>query len=373
MADLNTLPQLPMARQPRGAVKLNGEIIYGWVSWEVDNNAYRAADTFRVQFVVSALPPARGPDWFASQDSVIVEILAGFPADPSQYTPEDLDSLIYGQADEINYNPVRGTIDVSGRDLTALLIDTKTSEHFVNQTSSQIATILAGRHGLTPVVTATTTKVGDYYKDDHSSTTQQQSEWEILTFLAGLEDFDLYVQGQKLYFQQKSPEKTDQYAIAWDPPNPDRNYPYSNAIDLDFSRSLTIAKGVSVEVHSWNAKQKNGFSAVWPKNSKGIQPGQSASKTQVYRYTIAGLTQDAALKRAQRIYDQIILHEMRLTAYLPADNILDCTKPVVVRGTSTDFDQVYYCDSVTRTMSVNEGYRMNIRGKNSTPDIEATS
>ena len=79
------------------------------------------------------------------------------------------------------------------------------------------------------------------------------------------------------------------------------------------------------------------------------------------------------MKRAQRIYDQIILHEMRLTAYLPADNILDCTKPVVVRGTSTDFDQVYYCDSVTRTMSVNEGYRMNIRGKNSTPDIEATS
>src|SRR5260364_327615 len=43
----------PEARQPRGAVKLNGKIVPGWDSLEVGNNAYRSADTFRVVFAVS--------------------------------------------------------------------------------------------------------------------------------------------------------------------------------------------------------------------------------------------------------------------------------------------------------------------------------
>lgn len=372
MPDLNGLPVLPHARQPRGAVKLNGEVIAGWVSFEVDNNAYRSADTFRVVFVVSMLPATRDPAWFAEQSSMMVEILAGFPDDPENYTPADLDSLIYGQTDEVMFDPVRGTIELSGRDLTAALIDTKTSEHFANQTASQIATTLAKRHGLTPVVTATKTKAGDYYKDDHASTTQQQSEWELLTFLANVEDFALYVKGKELHFEPRPSEQTDRYVIAWEPPSLDRGYPVANVISLQFSRALTIAKGITVEVHSWNAKQKKGFTASWPKAAKAVQPGQAAAKTQVYRYTIAGLTQDKALQRAQSIYRQIIAHEMRLTGYLPADNVLDCSKTLLMRGTGTTFDQVYYPESVTRTMSMNEGYRMNIRAKNTGPELEAT-
>jgi phage protein D len=372
MPDLNTLPVVPNARQPRGAVKLNGEVIPGWVSWEVDNNAYRSADTFRVVFVISMLPATRDAAWFAAQSSMMVEILAGFPADPAHFTPSELDSLLYGQTDEVLFDPVKGTIELSGRDLTAALIDTKTSEHFANQTASQIATVLAKRHGLTPVVTATKSKAGDYYKDDHASTTQQQSEWELMTFLANVEDFVLYVKGQELHFEPRPGEQTSHYAIAWDAPNADRAFPIANAVSLQFSRNLTIAKGVTVEVHSWNAKQKKGFSASWPKAAKAVQPGQSAAKTQVYRYNIAGLTQDKALQRAQSIYKQIIAHEMRLTAYLPADNVLDCTKTMMVRGTGTGFDQVYYPESVMRSMSLTEGYRMNIRAKNTSPELEVT-
>jgi phage protein D len=371
MPDLNTLPVLPNVRQPRGAVKLNGELIPGWVSWEVDNNAFRSADTFRVVFVVSMLPATRDAAWFAAQSSMLVEILAGFPADAQNFAVSELDSLIYGQTDEVLFDPVKGTIELSGRDLTAALIDTKTSEHFANQTSSQIATTLAQRHGLKPVVTATKTRVGDYYKDDHACTTQQQSEWELLTFLANVEDFVLYVKGQELHFEPRPGEQTDHYVIAWDVANADRGHPVANAISLQFSRNLTIAKGITVEVHSWNVKQKKGFTASWPKAAKAVQPGQAAAKTQVYRYTIPGLTQDKALQRAQSIYRQIIAHEMRLTGYLPADNVLDCTKTLLVRGTGTAFDQVYFPESVMRSMSLNEGYRMNIRAKNTGPELEA--
>lgn len=371
MSDLNTLPVLPSVRQPRGAVKVNGELIPGWASWEVDNNAYRSADTFRVVFIVSMLPSTRDAAWFAAQSSMFVEILAGFPADPQNFTASELDSMIYGQTDEVLFDPTKGAIELSGRDLTAALIDTKTSEHFANQTASQIAMTLAQRHNLKPVVTATKTLAGDYYKDDHSSTTQQQSEWELLTFLANVEDFVLYVKGQELHFEPRPSEQTDHYVIAWDGPNADRGYSVANVVDLRFSRALTIAKGITVEVHSWNIKQKKGFTASWPKAAKAVKPGQSGAETQIYRYTIPGLTQDKALQRAQSIYRQIIAHEMRLTGYLPADNVLDCAKTLLVRGTGTAFDQVYYPESVMRSMSLNEGYRMNIRAKNTGPELEA--
>jgi prophage tail gpP-like protein len=75
MPDINATPTAT-SRQPRGAIKLNGKIVTGWESWEVDNNAYRAADTFSVVFAVGELPPAYGPVWFATQKEIDCQIYA---------------------------------------------------------------------------------------------------------------------------------------------------------------------------------------------------------------------------------------------------------------------------------------------------------
>lgn len=144
----------------------------------------------------------------------------------------------------------------------------------------------------------------------------------------------------------------------------------SNTIDLQFSRALTISQGVTVVVHSWNNKQKNRFTAFYPRATRGIQPGQIGSKTQLYTYTIPELTQESAQREAESRYRRIIQHQVSLTAYLPADELLDCTKTILVRGTNTKLDQVYYLESVRRTMSVHEGYRMNIRARNKAPETE---
>lgn len=369
---LNSLPALSHARPPRGAVTLDGEIITGWESMEVDNNAYRSADTFRVVFVVSMLPAKRGLDWFAAKHQVLVECFissdqANYDTD---YRPLPADRLILGQADDISIDLVAGTVEVSGRDLTARLIDTKTSEHFLENTSADIANILAFRHRLTPLVTATSIKSGTFYKLGHVTTTHQQSEWELLAYLADVEGFVVYIKGDELHFEPRKAVGTNHYVIDWVKPNPDNASHVSNAVNLKFSRNLTIAKGVSVEVHSWNAKQKKGFTEYWPKAARATQAGQSKARTQVYKFTIAGLTAVQAQQRAQSLYSQIIAHEMRLTGYLPGDDVLDCTKTIQVRGTETAFDQIYFPESVNRTLSVNEGYRMNIRAKNTSPELD---
>ena len=391
MPDLNNSAVQSDSRSPRCAVKLGGTVIKrddsgseisraetrpsyvaGSISWEVDNNTYRGADTFNITLSIYALKDPHTLEWFANQSVITAQIYAKANAqDPENYSPDELESLIYGEVDDVSIDIVHGKIQLHGRDLTAKLIDTKSSEHFANKTASQIAEILADRHSLgKSKITKTTKLAGSYYQIDHDSTTQMQSEWDLLSFLADQEGFLVYVTGRDLYFGPMS-KATDYYVIDWKPKNADHEFNVSNAVTLEFTRALHISKGFVVEVHSWNEKQKKGFSSMWPRNAKAIRPGQAIAKQEVYRYTFPNLTQEQANQRAQKIYAQIAAHEMKFTCYMPADDILDCSKVIQVRGTETAFDQIYYPESVMRSMSISEGYRMNIRAKNLSPDLDA--
>lgn len=371
MPDINTQPT-SRARSPRGAVKVNGALVDAWVSIEVDNNAFRAADTFRVEFAAFDLPAANGISWFSAQAAIEVELFAVEDWRGSGgYYPAAGDRLILGQTDDIEFDPLAGTLSISGRDLTAALIDTKTNEGFLNKTASQIVAILAARHGLTPIATATTALVGTYYSQNHISQTQERSEWDILVELADFEDFDVFVTGRELHFQPRPKDNGDRYAIVYRLPGVDP-VPSSNTTAVRFDRSLTISKGVVVTVRSWNAKQKKGFEASWPRAPKSTKPGQSGAADPIkYHYTIAGLTQDQAQQRAQRYYEQITKHMVTMNADLPADDLLTCSVVVQVRGTDTAWDQDYYPESVKRSMSVAEGYRMTVTAKNISSSIEA--
>jgi hypothetical protein len=122
-------------------------------------------------------------------------------------------------------------------------------------------------------------------------------------------------------------------------------------------------------VHSFNHKQKAGFSVTYPTGkAKGAAPGTAKAPAQVYSYIIANLTQQDAQQRAQSIYNDIIQHELKMSAELPGDNILTPNTMVSVSGTQTKFDTMYYVESVNRRMSMDSGYTMNVRGKNHSLD-----
>jgi hypothetical protein len=86
---------------------------------------------------------------------------------------------------------------------------------------------------------------------------------------------------------------------------------------------------------------------------------------------IAGLTQDQAQQEAQRRYDEITRHMVKLSAEMPGDGLLDCTKIVQLRGTGSNWDQDYFPDEVHRYMSVTEGYRMTVSAKNISQEYAA--
>lgn len=375
MPDINTLPAPEEGRRPRGAVRINGTIIPLWESWEVDNNAYRAADTFRVTYPVNALPADHDIGWFSKQNSVDCEIFAATnPPDPDKWVPQESERLILGATDDIEYDPVTGILILTGRDWTAKLIDTKVTEGFLNKPASYVATTFAQRHGMTPVVTATTTTVGTYYTQNFVNLTQERSEWDILCELARFENFDVFVTGKELHFQPKPEPSKQRYSLVWTPPTDTIGWPDMNVTNIRFYRSLTIAKGVVVTVRSWHGKHKRAYSASWPKETRPTKPGQSGAADPLrYWFSVPNKTQDEALKIAKAHYDEIVRHMVRVEADLPGDDLLDASMIVQVRGTGTDWDQDYFPDSVKRSMSVDEGYRMTVGAKNISQDTETAA
>jgi len=375
MTTLNIVPAVPVARQPRGMVLLGDPNQPGtsvpWIDWDVEQNTWHSASTFRMRLPVSALTSPIDLNYILGTNPIQAQIFAGFPGNPDKYGTSDLQQLITGNVDNIQFDPVRRVVEMSGRDYTSLLIDAKTFDRWTNQTASEIATTLAKRHGLTPQVTATTGAVGKIYEIDKIHDRHGSTEWELLTWLAGIYDFVVYVQGMTLFFGPKpDPQTATPYALQWKNPDALTTTTFQgNVLDMSFSRTLTVGKGVVVQVHSYNHKQKEGFTVTYPQTkAKGIKPGSATAPEQVYSYIIANLTQEDAQQRATQIYNDIIRHELKMSAELPGDNILTPNTMVSVSGTQTPFDTMYYVESVSRRMSIDSGYTMAVRGKNHSLD-----
>lgn len=344
-------------RSPRGLVKVNGIVAAAVRSWEVESNSLYHADTFRVELSLWGQPPQTNWSWWAQQQTLQVQIFLGFPLNPAQFDASQLTSLVLGNVDLIETDPIEGVIVLQGRDLTSLLIDLKTDQKWQNLTSSQIATKLAANAGLTPQVTSTTTRAGNYYDIDHVLPQTERSAWDILTYLAEKESFQVYVSGQVLYFGPPPPATTP-YEITWQNPNP---LPASNATRLRFSHNLTLASDVIVKVRSWNMRQKQAYTKTATSHHK-----RGAGTPQIYTYTIPGLTPAQCAQRAQQLANSISAHEIRMHADQPGDVVPTIKSQIQVRG--TPYDQLFYPETIRRTYDFEEGIRMIVEAKNSSPE-----
>jgi phage protein D len=352
-------------RQPRGIAMVNG-IRMAWMDIEVNNNGYYQADAFRVTIPVKGQPSGVDRSWWAGLDTMEVEIYTGFPSDVEKYGTSDLDLMITGRVDNLPHELVNDVIILTGRDYTADLIDTKTSNKWPNRTSSGIATDLANKYGLTPVVTATNTKTGVYYTHDHAKMEMGMSEWDLLAWLAKEELFDVFIVGRELHFQPKETNPPI-YDLKWVDAT-DTNTKQFIGQSLTFDRNLTLAKDVIVHVKSWNQKQKKGFyktaKATRNKDKTVSRGWRDIGKPQEFTYTIPNLTPEQAQQKAYAILRDITKHQIRMAAVgLPATNDLTPRHIIRVSGTGA-YDQDFNPYSITRRLSIRDGYTMDIVAKN---------
>lgn len=356
MALNDALSPQTTAIAPRLRVLNNGKEMAGVTLAEVTQNSYYQASIFRLEFALSAAPAG----WWDVEPPLVVDIQ--FSLDGQGWT-----SLLVGEVDHQSVHWATGQVSMDGRDLSARLIEAKTQEAFQNRTSSEVATILAQRHGLTAQVTATSTPIGRYYQVDHVRTTHGQfsrasTEWDMLIFLAQREGYDVFVQGTTLYFQPATAPNADPYVIHWTSPAP---LPRLNAVGLQAQRSLTLAKDIEIWIHSWNSRHKHGFTKKF--RAAGTKQASGSSSTQRYVFVRPNLTDDQALQFAQQMAAELSKHERVVEIDMPGELKLTPRNMVALQGTSSSFDQSYYVQSITRSISFERGFTQSLHLKNTSP------
>lgn len=355
--------------KPRLRIMANGVALPGVVSVEVVNNNHYRSDSFSAAFALRA--DAQYPlQWWGDQNSLDVTIGIGLEQSDSNV---GWTTLFVGQTDDIEIDPVQGLIHLTGRDLSARLIDAKTQEAFVNQTSSEVATTLAARHGLTADVTKTATLVGDFYKTDHvvataNALTRASTEWDLLVYLAQREGFDVWVENTTLHFKPITPPNTPPWRAIWRSPNAVQPVQRANIERLGMRRSLTLARDLQVTVRSWNSRTHRAITKVVKSSQANGKRADDAPQN--YVFVRPNMTDDEALKFGQARLAELTRHERVITFEAPGDLLLTARDLIQLEGTASSWDQTYYPDAITRRLSFDGGFTMSARAKNSSPVSE---
>jgi phage protein D len=329
---------------------------------EVISNNYYAADRFSASVALDNDPQVGMPFW-ASEADVMLDIQFSLDGGTTFV------SLIRGTVDCVVIDPLGGSVHLEGRDLTVPLLETRTHETFANRTSSEIATLLAGRHNLTPCVCPTITPVGRYYQDEHDRITLNQfsrttTEWDLLVFLARQEGFDVFVEGATLNFQPSA--QSIDAAVLLHP---------NDLLELRLERSLTLAHDIEVVVKSWNSRQNSAFAqsalGACSSDTRGSDP--SAASPQRYVLVEPNLTPDQALRLAQRRLAELTRHERVMEFSMPGELVLTPRSTVMLDGSSSEFDQVYYVDVIERRLRYDGGFIQRVRATNTSPRTGSTA
>jgi phage protein D len=301
--------------------------LYGAVSLEIEQVAYFAADRFALTVALGDGVLADAA-YFGSLGPQTITIGVAASAAGSI-------SLFTGQIDNIRLDLLTNTAILSGRDLSARLIDTEITQTYANQTASQIATTIAARHGLAANVTATMAQVGQYYELDHArsalaANSRNGSEWNLLSNLAQAENFVLSVTGMTLNF---GPLILG-VPVVLTP---------QNCISLGLDVATTIPSSATAK--SWNTRNKTVVT-----QTSGAESGGSTTLVR------PNLTSSQASSLAANHLSVLRQHATLLRAEIPGELALTPASPVRLSGTNSAFDQTYVIDAIIRSVDARNGF-----------------
>ncbi|PZP48553.1 MAG: hypothetical protein DI601_00250 [Azospirillum brasilense] len=417
-------------RRPRVRARVGDQVVEGIIDAETTSNGYAAADTFRLSVRLSATSQPSAA-WWADAEDELIEISYGFAGPDgsvASWTP-----LISGVVDTVQQDFSAGRIRAEGRDLTARLIETRLEATYSNRTLSDIAREFAGEHGLTYRGPDTSTLVGSHYRGrDHASTasafSRQTTQWDLLTWLAGQQGLDVYVEGRDLVVQQQTdPDTSAPVTVRWAPPGTVAAYGVLDALSLTCERDQRLSKDIEVTVVSYDSRAARRFSKTVrgrrgrgrrdarPSSGASTRPAQSSELDALlgdlgtsqaasgvtastpragraratreparadappsatngqgesilrHRIVRPGLSEDAALKLAQDTLRELSRHERTIEFKAPGELSLRPRAAVRLIGTASSFDQTYFVDEISRRLSVDEGFTETIRAKNTSP------
>jgi len=359
----------------RGIVIIGGQRVQ-YLDFTVEQNGFSAADSFELNlpfFVRDNINGdkvlANGPGFQSilfTQDAVPIQIYAGFPRNISNYGISDLTKIMDGSLDTVkaffkNAADLGETIAINGRNVVGQMIDYKITEKYPNLTASNIAEKFSAQFGLTPIITPTTTFSGVYYNNNSTTLGRETNVWDLLLYLAKMENFIVRVKNGQLLF---GPYATVTGYVNQVPINYTWGYDIEEA---ELERSPHAARDIVVKVISYNRNTKGRIVETAKSTTligtkvKG-QTGQRQSYIETY--IIPGLTRDQAQRKAEWILAELSRTELIGTMKCAGNVDLDIDRQIALNGLGDQLSQNYYLNKVTHSLNLSEGFRSEVSFSN---------
>jgi hypothetical protein len=318
-------------RAPRVSVLADGMPLGGVESIEVSANDHRAAD----RFVVRLAAPLSVAGELAA-NGMVLDLRVSVDAVPG-WT-----SLIQGAPDLIEADPLRGTVTVHGRDLSARFIDAPISELFANMTASEIVEALAARHGIPVQAVATAGLAGRQFQDGRAElglnrSAAALSQWDMMTGLAESEGYDLFMDGGTLCFRPAE----DAGSVMLTP---------GDCLQLRLSLAPALADPL-VLVRTWDARL--GEARDYTLGGGGKTGGGGQARRHVLVRPNLGQSDGKRLAKTTRA--SLLRHARTATLRMPADAVITARHSVMLSGAGM-FDGRYDVGEISRTLDVESGF-----------------
>lgn len=352
------MTQIPQTgvRAPRAKLSIAGGDIWP-LAVTVEQTSNRTCGTFEASVTLDGQLGINERYW-SSLINRNVTVNATNDATLGSFVPK-----FVGNIDSVDISWEHRTVRLSGRDLLAPMLETKTNDSFKNRNVTSVVQDLAGRVGLaTKISLPSTNPTGLKYGSENTLMGDGDVLFNILSRLAQSTGCVFFVVANTLYFMPASSLSGGQFLVNYVPPTP-LTYASGNFIRLRTHRNYVLSPLIKVRTRSFQMKSKKVISSEY-------HVGGSGSGTLVFEHRAPNLAKEQSDQVTLAKINEIISREKTIEVEMPGDVTLDPTMQIVLAGTGTAFDQTYVLASVNHSWAQGDGYRMSFSARN--PDATRT-
>ncbi len=147
-------------------------------------------------------------------------------------------------------------VELSGRDKTAKLLDSRRTRKDSNKKASDIVKDLAQEHGLDADVDESESDAGKIHTDETAHLIDNDTDWNVISRLAEREGAFHFLKGNTLYI--KKPGNDDvgfgKFPIRFTPPTRGRKA-RGNVMDITLVQNVHLNRGVKQTVRSFHTRK----------------------------------------------------------------------------------------------------------------------
>ena len=256
-------------------------------------------------------------------------------------------TLFTGEVDEVEFDYIRRSIHVSGRDKSKKLHENQSNDKWVNKKTTDIVQDLIGRVGLSGNIAAAGVMAGKKLEQDYVKLTSNLNFAQIISKLAQIDGARWWVDQNGIFQYVPYGSPNGSYSIEIQQQSDPIS---SDTIEFKIRRNVNAGKSIQTTVKSWHPRKKQIF------QYQSNVPGNGGPL--IYDYHLPTLQQQDVTKRAQSRAMGKAIHELTVIATVIGDPAIHAGMGLSVSGTEY-FDQTYDMTHVNHNFGMS-GYLTHI-------------